>query len=412
MATDPKKLDALVARWCRKSDVEALSDLFDLAAPSLLKIAMHLGAGPAEAEDLVQSTFLALIERREELDSRRSGMAWLTGVLHHKAIDVRRRKGRQKREHGLDLNSLMAEGEDAARSLERRELDAVVVESIDRVDEPYRQVLLMRIRHGASMAEIAHLLERSPSTVRVQLHRGLEKLRGQLPPSLATAAIGTALLSATHTRGLAAVKSVVLQGAGQVATPIGIGTLFGVHLMSQKSLVILLGAVATAVLSMVLLPLAANEERSVQQVGTTAGTRQLEDQVPNEGKSAALVDVHEEPLSRESTSASAPNLPMSVQGTVVEAETGALLEGAAIDLHAPTESALIETLERNPELFKLRMNGVPQNRTQSAWPAMSTLSSAARFSDSSIKVYGHVPEGEKPLSTTVSDGGGMFQVPS
>ena len=84
--------DILFERWCRRGDAQALGELFDAAAPRLLKLAIHLCGDPAEAEDLVQATFLAAIEQRERIDASRPAIPWLTGVLAHKAQQVRRER--------------------------------------------------------------------------------------------------------------------------------------------------------------------------------------------------------------------------------------------------------------------------------------------------------------------------------
>src|SRR5262245_48944474 len=110
--------DRLFERWCRHGDAEALGELFDLASPGLLRLAIHLVGDPAEAEDLVQATFLAAIEQRASVDSSRPVLPWLTAVLSNKAADHKRRAARS-----LDLERLLQSVEgDASHSAEQREL--------------------------------------------------------------------------------------------------------------------------------------------------------------------------------------------------------------------------------------------------------------------------------------------------
>lgn len=148
--------DRLFERWCRQSDADALGELFDLASPGLLRLAIHLVGEPSEAEDLVQSTFLAAIEQRASVDSHRPVLPWLTAVLSRKAADSKRRARRE-----LDLEGLLkSPAEDASVPTERRELSGELAKAIDALDEPYRQVMILRLRHGLSPADIAHVLER------------------------------------------------------------------------------------------------------------------------------------------------------------------------------------------------------------------------------------------------------------
>src|SRR5437867_1305995 len=143
---EPRSLpdDELFERWCRRGDTRALGALFDATAPRLLKLAIHLVGDAAEAEDLVQATFLTALERRTSLDPSRPVMPWLTGVLAHKAQQHRRRAARAPEAARLALREV----EDASRPLERRELDGEIARAIDGLGEPYRSVLVLRLRHG------------------------------------------------------------------------------------------------------------------------------------------------------------------------------------------------------------------------------------------------------------------------
>ena len=54
--------DRLFARYRKHGDPKALGRVFDLLASELLLVAAHFAADEAQAEDLVQTTFLDAIE--------------------------------------------------------------------------------------------------------------------------------------------------------------------------------------------------------------------------------------------------------------------------------------------------------------------------------------------------------------
>ena len=93
---DARSLETLFVRFRKRGDSEALARVFDAVAPELLRSGVHLVGDEAEAEDLVQATFLTAIERRESFDATRALRPWLVGILSNQArtLIARRRRHR------------------------------------------------------------------------------------------------------------------------------------------------------------------------------------------------------------------------------------------------------------------------------------------------------------------------------
>ena len=201
--------DRCFVRWRTAGDADALARVFDLAAPALLRIAMHQVRHPAAAEDLVQTTFLAAIEHAEGYDPARPLLGWLVGILHNQAKWAARRDGRV-----VDAARLpeRAAGDPLAAA-QAAEFTAQVDEGIEQLPEIYRPVLRLHLARELGAAEIAHALGRPSGTVRSQIVRGLELLRAALPAGAALAAFAVL----TPARGVAAMREAVL-AAGRVRT--------------------------------------------------------------------------------------------------------------------------------------------------------------------------------------------------
>jgi RNA polymerase sigma-70 factor (ECF subfamily) len=239
-ASDPVTHDdqQLFERFRRCGDVAALGELFDRVAPALLRVALHLARDPAGAEDLLQSTFLRAIEVRDEWDGHRPLLPWLCGILQNRARHERWQGGRVPDPARLTV----APPVDPLHAAEQTEFDGAVDAAIVGLPEVYRPVLRLHLVYGHQPAEIAHALERLPSTVRNQLARGLELLRRLLPVGFA----GTAAFGVTTGRGLAAVKRVVL-GQGVVAGPAVLaGAMIGGTAMMKKVVIVAAVAVLSA----------------------------------------------------------------------------------------------------------------------------------------------------------------------
>ncbi|HZN41224.1 MAG TPA: sigma-70 family RNA polymerase sigma factor [Planctomycetota bacterium] len=227
-------VEQLFARFARQGDVDALSEVFDRTAQALLRLAVQICGREAEAEDLLQATFLVAIEKARAFDPARSLTAWLVGILQKQGKSLRRRMRREL--PAAHVSRVDDPGERVAAG----EVREAVESALRQVDEPYRQPLHLRLLDGLSSVEIAQHLGRTPGAVRVQLHRGLARIRRLLPTGLA---IGVA----AHARGLAAVRSEVLAAANAPAA-VGAGVLLSGGLLVKK----LIGALVAVCLALAL----------------------------------------------------------------------------------------------------------------------------------------------------------------
>jgi len=200
-----RRLQRLFERFRTKGDVAALGRAFDAVAPELYRVAVHLARDLHTAEDLVQSTFLAAIESRDRWNAERPLVPWLLGILARKAAYAQRANARTPDPDRLTARSV----DDPSRDSESREMRDMLVRLLEKTATPYREVLVMHLCEEKSAAEIARDLGRAPGTVRVQIHRGLEALRKQLPVGIATAAVASALAP----RGLSLVRDSVVRAA-------------------------------------------------------------------------------------------------------------------------------------------------------------------------------------------------------
>jgi len=201
-----RHLDRLFQRFRTVGDASALAELYDEVAPELLRISRHLVRDAAEAEDVLQSTFLAAIEAADSYDESRRVLPWLVGILARQAGLARRKRRRE-----IEPDRLVRRPEiDPPTRAAEVEFSIDLERALHELPERYREVLRLCLHEGLRPFEIAARLGRAPGTVRMQLQRGLKLLRRGLP--LGYAAAGGAMVLASG-RGLAAVRDEVLREA-------------------------------------------------------------------------------------------------------------------------------------------------------------------------------------------------------
>lgn len=223
--------------WLDHQDADALERVFDAMGGKLLLLAAHL-AGPGQlAQDLVQAAFLAAMAHGTSWDRHRPLWPWLATILHNE-LRMQVRRDRRRREVAIDDLAIRDVAADPAKLAASQEVLGTVLAAIEALPLPYRQVLRLRLVHGLRPVDIARSLEAPVGTVRAQLHRGLEQLRGTLPAGV-TAMLGMLLMGEQAL--LAQVRQQVFETAGVEAAAlvpstgqvIGVG---GVLSMNAKTI--------------------------------------------------------------------------------------------------------------------------------------------------------------------------------
>jgi RNA polymerase sigma-70 factor (ECF subfamily) len=149
----------------------------------------YLGDGNL-ADDVFQNTFLQLYTKIGQYEAGRPVRPWLYTIATHQAIDALRRNGRhqaisldQNREELPDgeirtlLELLETRGPGPVERVQTEETREQVRESVDRLPEFLRQVVVLAYYQGLKYREIAEILGIPVGTVKSRLHAALVKLQ-------------------------------------------------------------------------------------------------------------------------------------------------------------------------------------------------------------------------------------------
>ncbi len=138
-------------------------------------LAQRLVRDPDLAEDVLQETWIAALERPPAAGSLRS---WLTVVVHNLSLRARRREAaRAEAERRVARREAVAGGQE---SVERMQLQRALAEAILALGEPYRSAVILRHLDGLSANEIGMRQGCSAEAARQRVARGLAALRIEL----------------------------------------------------------------------------------------------------------------------------------------------------------------------------------------------------------------------------------------
>ncbi len=154
--------------------------------------ARRMTRNAADAEDLVQETYLRAYKGYDRFTEGTNLRAWLFRILTNLFINEYRRRKRRPTETDLgDTDTLYlyrglggAETARLSRSAEDEHLDGLtsveVRQAIESLPDSYRLSVLLADVEGFAYKEIAEILEVPIGTVMSRLHRGRKKLRETL----------------------------------------------------------------------------------------------------------------------------------------------------------------------------------------------------------------------------------------
>jgi RNA polymerase sigma-70 factor (ECF subfamily) len=143
---------------------------------ALRRTARRLVGCPADAEDLVQETYLRAYRWFHRYRPGSNIRAWLYTIMHRARTDALRRAGRRVRTVPLHGDGPTAPPGPETRHFGQEEL----ARALGRLPEAFREAVLLRDVHDLSYEEIARILRIPAGTVMSRIYRGRTRLRRDL----------------------------------------------------------------------------------------------------------------------------------------------------------------------------------------------------------------------------------------
>lgn len=177
-----------IARGLRHRDVALLNALVAQYQYRLVRYLIYLLGSRDPVDDLVQETWLRVLERGRTYDGRSRFEPWLFTIARNLAIDSMRKR----RIFSLDSNddddpehraasfspisTDPSPFEQAARTEDAHRL----AQSLASLEPIYREALVLRFQEDLSLQEMAKVVGAPVSTVSTRIYRGLAALRAHL----------------------------------------------------------------------------------------------------------------------------------------------------------------------------------------------------------------------------------------
>jgi RNA polymerase sigma-70 factor (ECF subfamily) len=151
----------------------------------LYRVSQMILHNDAEAEDVMQDSYVRAYEHLDQFAGRAAFSTWLTRIAIHEALARKRRRQRYEeldawQDHGDSMPILRSPTPDPEGGAAHSESSQLLKEAIEVLPEAYRCVVVLREVEEMSVEETAACLEVSEAVVKTRLHRAHAMLRKEL----------------------------------------------------------------------------------------------------------------------------------------------------------------------------------------------------------------------------------------
>lgn len=164
----------------RAGDIAAFEMLFRTYYQSLCNYAYTFVHDREEAEEIVQSTFTGMWEKRDNLAIHTGVKPYLYAMVRNACLNLIKHEKIKQRHAAMEIAVAERSVESVSRTVEASELEHRIVEAMDKLPEQCRLVFKLSRFEDLKYAEIAEQLNISVKTVENQMGKALRVMREQL----------------------------------------------------------------------------------------------------------------------------------------------------------------------------------------------------------------------------------------
>jgi len=171
-------------RYASGNDL-AFSTIYSAMAPRLYAFLLKRTRNAAQAEDLVQQTFLQVHASRSRYATGSEVAPWFFAIARHLLIDASRRArpsvSLSDAPNDVQMPSALVSDRGADEALYSKQLESLLEEQLLQVSPKHRAAFRLVKLDGLSHAEVANALGTTATAVKVRIHRVCRMLQEASP---------------------------------------------------------------------------------------------------------------------------------------------------------------------------------------------------------------------------------------
>ena len=166
-------LEQLIEK-CKKNDTKAQSEIYKLFSRKMFSLCLKYSRNRAEAEDVLQDSFLTIFKKVNQFKSAGSFEGWMKRIVINTALQRYRNKGVLNIVNEENIEDVTVDSNDDDLSID------FLLNCIQELPDRYRMVFNLYALDGFSHKEIAEMLSITTGTTKSNLARARMILKDKI----------------------------------------------------------------------------------------------------------------------------------------------------------------------------------------------------------------------------------------
>ena len=177
-----------VVKRAKQGDQKAFSELVNAYSERIYNLGLRILRKKEDAEDILQETFLTVIQKIDMFDGRSSFFTWIYRIATNTALMKLRKKKPQyidlpdnpDFQESIESKVFIDWSQDASLNVQNAEVKKLLDEAIDELSDIYKTVFILRDIEQLSIKETSKILNITEENVKIRLRRARQYLRDKL----------------------------------------------------------------------------------------------------------------------------------------------------------------------------------------------------------------------------------------
>ena len=177
--------ETILVEKAKNGDKAALSQLVNSYSGRIYNLALRILRNKEDAEDILQETFLTVVEKLHTFDGRSGFFTWIYRIATNASLMKLRKKKLVFQDLGDDTeysDSIESRvfvdwTQDPSINIYDEEVKKKINEAVNKLSDIYRSVFVLRDIEGLSIKETSTILNITEENVKIRLRRARQFLR-------------------------------------------------------------------------------------------------------------------------------------------------------------------------------------------------------------------------------------------